>query len=392
MGRRLVEMHFLPDVWLECEECGGRRYNRETLSVEYRGRNISQALEMTVGEALAHSDSFPRIRHILQTLADVGLEYLPLGQAAPMLSGGEAQRVKLARELARPSRGATVYLLDEPTTGLHRADVIKLLEVLQRLVEAGNTVIIIEHNLDVIKSADWVMDLGPGAGDAGGRLVTVGTPEHVARSKRSATAPFLAEALAQSESREMAWQPVAAPPKSREHREALAALAADVDRPWESDGEAWHTGPTTPVGDPREWEVEALRVFIEAATQPEGAPEPNWADRTHVIFPGAGGKDWWARARTDRRWETMIQFRTGKGRFDQEDLQRRLGLPTWNEIEGLHHYGSGSRVRVYTAARRWDMIAIWGFYAHELDTDEFRRLVRECRESYVAAVEGGGDR
>ncbi len=389
MGRRHVEMHFLPDVWLECEECSGQRYNRETLEVKYRGKSIAQVLEMTVGEALVHFDSFPRIRHILQTLADVGLDYLPLGQSAPMLSGGEAQRVKLARELARPSRGRTIYLLDEPTTGLHRADVIKLLEVLGRLVEAGNTVVIIEHNLDVIKSADWLIDLGPGSGDAGGRLVSAGAPERVAQSKRSATAPFLRAALEASERRELVFKQVTGPPRGKADREALAALAADVERPWESDGEAWHLGPTTPVGDERQWEPGTLRTFIDAVGAASGH-KPTWADRQHVTFPGAGGKDWWARARTDYVWDVRLQLRTGKGRFDQDDLADRFALPTWNEIDGLPHYGSGSRVRVRTRGRSFDTITIWGFYQHELDTDEFRRFVRECWESYHEATDGEG--
>src|SRR6516162_8958423 len=174
-------MHFLPDVWVECDVCDGSRYNPETLAVRYKGKSIADVLQMRVSQALELFDNIPKIRKVLQTLADVGLDYLSLGQAAPTLSGGEAQRVKLAAELARPNTGRTLYLLDEPTTGLHFDDIAKLLEVLNRLVDVGNTVIVIEHNLDVIKSADWVIDLGPEAGEQGGYVVAEGTPEDIVR-------------------------------------------------------------------------------------------------------------------------------------------------------------------------------------------------------------------
>jgi excinuclease ABC subunit A len=192
-----IEMHFLPDVYVTCDVCKGRRYNRETLEVEYRGRNIAQVLDMTVSQALEFfRHHHAPIRDRLQTLNDVGLEYVKLGQSATTLSGGEAQRVKLSRELGRRSTGRTVYILDEPTTGLHFADIQKLLEVLNRLVDAGNTVVVIEHNLDVIKSADHVIDLGPEGGDAGGAIVAQGTPEQIARAKGSFTGRFLKPVLA----------------------------------------------------------------------------------------------------------------------------------------------------------------------------------------------------
>ncbi|MEO8498747.1 MAG: excinuclease ABC subunit A, partial [Planctomycetota bacterium] len=176
-GQRCIEMHFLPDVWVECETCRGKRYNPETLAVTFHGRSISDVLDMTCGEAVVLFENIPKIRRTLQTLCDVGLDYLTLGQPAPTLSGGEAQRVKLASELSRPDTGRTLYLLDEPTTGLHFDDLAKLLEVLQRLVDLGNTVVVIEHNLDVIKQADWLIDMGPEAGEGGGRVVFAGTPE-----------------------------------------------------------------------------------------------------------------------------------------------------------------------------------------------------------------------
>jgi len=184
-------MHFLPDVYVTCEACKGKRYNRETLEVQYRGRSIADVLDMTVEEALEFFESIPRIARKLRVLNDVGLGYIHLGQQATTLSGGEAQRVKLASELSKVATGRTVYLLDEPTTGLHFHDIRMLLNVLQKLVDKGNTVIVIEHNLDVIKTADWVIDLGPEGGDKGGRVIAAGTPEEVAAVQASYTGQYL---------------------------------------------------------------------------------------------------------------------------------------------------------------------------------------------------------
>jgi len=191
-----IEMHFLPDVYVTCDVCHAHRYNRETLEIHYKGRNIAEVLDMTVHQALEFFDAVPNIRAKLQTLYDVGLGYVRLGQAATTLSGGEAQRVKLSKELARRSTGRTVYLLDEPTTGLHFDDIKKLLSVLNRLVDQGNSVIVIEHNLDVIKTADWIVDLGPEGGAGGGRILAQGPPGKVAASARSHTGRFLRELLA----------------------------------------------------------------------------------------------------------------------------------------------------------------------------------------------------
>jgi excinuclease ABC subunit A len=179
LGRRRVEMHFLPDVWVECETCKGRRYSAETLHAKWHGKSIADVLEMSIAEAAHLFESAPQIARILGTLVDVGLGYLTLGQPAPQLSGGEAQRVKLSRELAKPGTGSTLYILDEPTTGLHFSDIEKLLHVLERLVEAGNTVLVVEHNLEVIAAADWVIDMGPEAGDGGGQIVAEGPPEDI---------------------------------------------------------------------------------------------------------------------------------------------------------------------------------------------------------------------
>jgi excinuclease ABC subunit A len=194
-GTIKIEMHFLPDVYVPCETCGGKRYNRETLEVRFKGKSIAEVLEMSVEEALKFFAKIPKIRRRLQTLHDVGLDYIKLGQPATTLSGGEAQRVKLAKELSKIATGKTLYILDEPTTGLHFADIEKLLEVLQRLADAGNTVLVIEHNLDVIKQADWIVDLGPEGGEAGGEVIATGTPEQVADVEESYTGRFLRELL-----------------------------------------------------------------------------------------------------------------------------------------------------------------------------------------------------
>ncbi|MFL5935134.1 MAG: excinuclease ABC subunit UvrA, partial [Gaiellaceae bacterium] len=194
-GTIKIEMHFLPDVYVPCETCGGKRYNRETLEVRFKGKSIADVLEMSVEEALRFFAKIPKLRRRLQTLHDVGLDYVKLGQPATTLSGGEAQRVKLAKELGKIATGRTLYILDEPTTGLHFADIEKLLEVLQRLVDNGNTVLVIEHNLDVIKQADWIVDLGPEGGEAGGEVIATGTPEEVAAVEGSATGGFLREIL-----------------------------------------------------------------------------------------------------------------------------------------------------------------------------------------------------
>jgi excinuclease ABC subunit A len=194
-GVRQIEMHFLPDVYVTCEECRGRRFNEATLAVLYKGKSIADVLDLTIAEALELFAAHPKIRGPLGLLADVGLDYLHLGQPSPTLSGGEAQRIKLARELARRGTGRTLYILDEPTTGLHFDDVRKLLDVVRRLVEAGNTAVVIEHNLDVIQSADWVIDLGPEGGPDGGRLIAQGTPEQVARVPESYTGQHLRAAL-----------------------------------------------------------------------------------------------------------------------------------------------------------------------------------------------------
>ncbi|HMZ85024.1 MAG TPA: ATP-binding cassette domain-containing protein, partial [Rhodocyclaceae bacterium] len=195
-GMIKVEMHFLPDIFVPCDVCHGKRYNRETLEIRYKGKSIHDVLEMTVEQAYAFFDAVPAIARKLQTLVDVGLAYIRLGQSATTLSGGEAQRVKLALELSKRDTGRTLYILDEPTTGLHFHDIELLLKVLHRLRDDGNTIVVIEHNLDVIKTADWLVDLGPEGGDGGGRIIATGTPEQVAQVAESHTGRYLVPVLA----------------------------------------------------------------------------------------------------------------------------------------------------------------------------------------------------
>jgi excinuclease ABC subunit A len=194
-------MHFLPDVYVTCDVCKGKRYNRETLEVTFKSKSIADVLDMTVDEAQTFFQAVPRIRNVLETLQRVGLGYIHVGQQATTLSGGEAQRVKLAKELCKRSTGRTLYILDEPTTGLHFHDVAKLLDVLHELVESGNTMVVIEHNLEVIKTADWIIDLGPEGGDGGGEIVAAGPPEEVVKEKRSYTGQFLKPVLGRRETK-----------------------------------------------------------------------------------------------------------------------------------------------------------------------------------------------
>ncbi|TME57566.1 MAG: ATP-binding cassette domain-containing protein, partial [Chloroflexi bacterium] len=201
-----IEMNFLPDVYVPCEVCQGKRYNREALEIHYKGKNIAEVLDMTVEEAMRFFAKVPAVFNKLKTLYDVGLGYIHLGQPATTLSGGEAQRVKLARELARQATGRTMYILDEPTAGLHFADIERLLQVLQRLADAGNSIVVIEHNMEVVKSADWIIDLGPEAGDDGGQVIALGTPEDVAENEQSLTGYYLRRMFTEAAAKAYAHQ------------------------------------------------------------------------------------------------------------------------------------------------------------------------------------------
>lgn len=292
-GELRVEMHFLPDVYVPCDECEGRRYNDNVLEVKLHGKSIADVLSMSCGDALELFVDFPKLTRILQTLCDVGLDYVTLGQAAPTLSGGEAQRVKLASELARPMTGNTLYLLDEPTTGLHFDDIEKLLDVIQRLVDRGNTVVVIEHNLDVIKCADWIIDIGPGAGANGGEIVFAGQPEGLVNSN-SVTAPYLAEALSFTKRNKVRKPKLDSVVDSKSRRPKVSAAkklakAPVATEPWQVLGRRWHSlSKGFPDGQGPEWPLElvdrVLAVLEKVAG--EASIQFNAPDRVDVTPNG----------------------------------------------------------------------------------------------------------
>jgi excinuclease ABC subunit A len=409
-GQKKIEMHFLPDVWVECDVCHGSRYNPETLAVRYKGRSIADVLQMRVSEALEVFGNIPKIRRVLQTLADVGLDYLALGQAAPTLSGGESQRVKLAAELSRPNTGRTLYLLDEPTTGLHFDDIRKLLDVLHRLVDLGNTVIVVEHNLDVIKTADWIIDLGPEAGEAGGWIVAQGTPEAVAgsvpsgavdrgrpargqgrtsngplaASQVSHTALFLKEVLAAGPYAERPRYDPQAALAPQEGDVELAEFGREARMPWEIDGRRWHTHDRlSHDGKPCRWEGEILD-WIDAQVHRLGDFAPtNWSQRTIVEIAGRGAAaPWFLHAHTGMEWLVRLVFRVGRNTFQQADLAQRLGIPPLNETQGLEIYGDQERVRVKNRKGPFQEVSILVHRQSEIDTPAFARFLAEAVAAY----------
>jgi excinuclease ABC subunit A len=392
-GQKRIEMHFLPDVWVECEVCHGARYNPETLAVRYKGKSIADVLNMRVSEALELFGNIPKIRSVLQTLSDVGLDYISLGQSAPTLSGGEAQRVKLAAELGRPSTGRTLYLLDEPTTGLHFDDVRKLLDVLNRLVDLGNTVITVEHNLEVIKTADWVIDLGPEAGEAGGNIVATGTPEDVvAQAKRAATQGgmksytglVLEEAL------------IAGPHEERKRFDPAAAFAAqdgdvelekvgkDARLPWQLDGKKWHcVDRITQDGVPCKWDGAILPWVEERIRQLGTFSETDWSERTVVEIAAAKkSQGWFFHAHTGMPWLVRLVFRVAKNTFKQEALSRQLGLKPLDEMPELPVYGQESRVKVANRKGPWQEVWMLVHKLDEIDTSGFKAFLKTAADSF----------
>jgi excinuclease ABC subunit A len=396
-GQKKIEMHFLPDVWVECDVCHGARYNPETLAVKYKGKSISDVLNLRVSEALELFGNIPKIRVVLQTLADVGLDYIALGQAAPTLSGGEAQRVKLAAELARPQTGRTLYILDEPTTGLHFDDIRKLLDVLNRLVDLGNTVIVVEHNLDVIKTADWIIDLGPEAGDAGGRIVAEGTPEDVvaqaeaARESgglRSHTGEMLAPVLAAGpHARRPVYDPEAAL-REREGDIDLDKVGADAKLPWETDGRRWHTAErVTAKGQPIRWDG-AILTWLDERIHDLGSFGPtNWNSRTIVEIPApVKSHGWFFHAHTGLEWLIRLVFHVGKNTFKQADLVRALGLKPLDQMHDIPVYGREERVQVANRKGPWQEVAILALRLSEIQTPAFEAFLRKAVESFHANV------
>ncbi len=393
-GQKKIEMHFLPDVWVECDVCHGSRYNPETLAVRYKGKSIADVLNARVGEALELFINIPKIRRVLQTLVDVGLDYVALGQAAPTLSGGEAQRVKLAAELARPNTGRTVYLLDEPTTGLHFDDLRKLLDVLNRLVDLGNTVIVVEHNLDVIKSADWVIDLGPEAGDAGGRIVAEGTPEDIVAEHsgkgstrppfESHTAAILAEVLAAGPHAARTRYDPATNAELQAGDVDLDAVGKDAKMPWETDGRRWHTvDRVTTKGVPARWDGEILNWVDERIHALGDFGETNWNSRTQVeIAAPTKSRGWFLHASTGSEWLLGLTFRVGRNTFKEADLVRRLGIKPLNDTPGLEVYGNYERVRAGNVKGPWQAVLILAHRLSEIDTPAFRSFLEQAVASF----------
>jgi excinuclease ABC subunit A len=398
MGQKVIEMHFLPDVWVECDTCRGTRYNPETLAVRYHGKSVADVLNMRIGEALELFGNIPKIRHILQTLDDVGLGYMALGQPAPTMSGGEAQRVKLAAELARPSTGKTLYLLDEPTTGLHFDDIRKLLDVLHRLVDLGNTVVTVEHNLDVIKTADWVVDMGPEAGHAGGEVVACGTPEEVVRQfeegAKTHTGRILKGTLAAGPHAErVKFDPEA----------ARAARAGDMDiadvgkhqkLPWEIDGPGWHTRDrVTTTGKPMKWEGDALAWAIDLVQEAGTFAETNWNHRSVIEVPLAKKSDgWFLHAITGHEAYFKLVFRVPGRPFKQDLLAAKLALRPLSDTPGLEGYSrDGNRVEVANSPGGQQIVLIVHKKA-EIDTPAFREFLARAAEIVAgqAATSAGG--
>jgi excinuclease ABC subunit A len=383
-GQKKIEMHFLPDVWVECDVCNGQRYNPETLAVRYKGFSVSDVLRMRVHEALELFANLPKIRSVLQTLADVGLDYLSLGQAAPTLSGGEAQRVKLAAELARPSTGRTLYVLDEPTTGLHFDDIHKLLEVLNRLVDLGNTVIVVEHNLDVIKTADWIIDLGPEAGPAGGRLVARGTPEDLVEVASSHTGQSLLPVLQAGPLAERSRYNPHAVEEPRPGDVELEAVGADAAMPWEADGHRWHTRErVTSDGKPVRWDGSILDWIDERVHESGDFAETNWKHRT-VIEIAAPDKSlgWFLHAMTGEEKLLRLVFRVARNSYTEAPLRERLGIRPLNELEGLDIYGHEERVWVTNHKGPWQSVTFKVFRLSEVDTPAFRKFLAEAVASF----------
>ena len=394
-GQICIEMHFLPDVWVPCETCKGRRYNEETLAVRFNKRSINDVLEMPCAEAVELFDNIPKIRRILQTLCDVGLGYLTLGQSAPTLSGGEAQRVKLAAELARPDTGRTLYLLDEPTTGLHFDDLAKLLEVLQRLVDLGNSVMLIEHNLDIIKAADWIIDMGPEAGVDGGQIVIEGTPETIvdyaqraARPKSKLPPSYTGQALAPV----LAAGPYVKrtpydPSKVDRWRKddiEIEEIGESAQMPWQSDGRRWHTMDRVGrKGEPVNWEGKILERVVDTIQNEDGFSETNWSERTVVEIMGQKkSQGWFFHAITGEAWLLKMKFRVRSRTFKRDELVAQIPLQSANEMDELPIYGNTPRVRVLNNKKGFQEVEIRAHSWQEIDIPEFWQFLDEAIASF----------
>jgi excinuclease ABC subunit A len=418
LGQKKIEMHFLPDVWVECDACRGQRYNQETLAVQYKGHSIADVLNMSIGQALELFGSFPKIRAPLATLAAIGLDYLTLGQSATTLSGGEAQRVKLAAELARPNVGKTLYLLDEPTTGLHFDDISKLLKVLNSLVEQGNTAVVIEHNLDVIKTADWIVDLGPEAGVGGGWIVAQGTPEDVVAqaqraqpgrkngkaaqgrkranaaidspAMRSWTGELLAPVLERDQRGEIDFFDVAQAAKKQKGDLDLASVGKETAPPWQTNGRDWHTkSRIARNGKSPRWEGEALALVVDLLAEREGLKPANWNDqaRVEITAEKKTGTGWFFHALTGDEWLLRLYFRVPKGTFIEADLQKRIRLKDVNDLDELPIYNRTDRVRVNQQKGPFQEVVLDVHWREEIDTPEFRKFLTQAVQAYLGQVD-----
>ena len=388
-GQKRIEMHFLPDVWVTCEACHGARYTAETLMVKFRGKSIADVLMMKVDAALELFADVPKIRRVLQTLHDVGLGYVSLGQSAPTLSGGEAQRVKLAAELARPDTGRTLYILDEPTTGLHMDDTRKLLDVVHRLADLGNTVVVIEHNLEVIKTADWVMDLGPEAGAAGGRIVAEGTPETVATSAESITAPILKAALDAGPRAERPRHDPKAAARAiiDEAKKTSARLEVETKPPWEIDGRRWHTRDRVGrSGKPAVWEGEVVGEIVDALGDVPGLAPADWLRRStvRVARPGAREEDYFFEAVTAQEWVVTLRFRVPGKPFKADALRQTLGLTPFDRAAKPVR-SDAERVAVASRAG-YQEVTITCHEASDLRGGPFEAFLKKAASAYLSVA------
>jgi excinuclease ABC subunit A len=392
-GQKRIEMHFLPDVWVDCDVCGGKRYNPETLAVQYKGKSIADVLQMRVHEALELFGNLPKIRAVLQTLEDVGLGYLSLGQAAPTLSGGEAQRVKLAAELSRPSTGRTLYILDEPTTGLHFDDVAKLLDVLNRLVDLGNTVIVVEHNLEVVKTADWVIDLGPEAGPGGGTVVAQGPPEEIIRLCRAGapthTAAALAPVLEAGPFAERTRFDPHAAAQARPGDLSLEEVGKDAAMPWETDGKRWHTvDRVSHDGKPVRWDGAILPWVDERVHELGEFSATEWGQRAVVeIAAPVKSHGWFLHAMTGEERAVRLVFRVGRNAFKSANLVQRLGIKPLSDTPGLQIYSNSERVWVTNHKGPWQSVTVQVYRLSEIDTPEFREFLKEAAASFTTTIQ-----
>ncbi len=388
-GQRRIEMHFLPDVWVPCETCGGTRYKAETLDVKYKGKSIADVLELRVADARQHFAHIPRIRRMLQTLTDVGLGYIALGQPAPTLSGGEAQRVKLAAELGRPNTGKTLYILDEPTTGLHFDDLRKLLEVLHRLCDLGNTVVCIEHNLDVIKTADWVIDLGPEGGEGGGEIVAEGPPEKIAAAPRSHTGAILNEVLA----RDPRQPRTVYDPARAETTDDVSFEKEDLGEarmPWEVDGRRWHTRERVGRrGEAVRWDGAALEWLIdqiEAAGKGKFAPTNfNSRSTVEIKMPGSD-TPWFFHARTGGTWLLDVTFRVPTRAISAAEARALVPLKPLDDMEELPIYGRQPRVTVRHSGRNTDDVRMLIHSRSEIATAGGRDFIVRAVKAYQRLI------